>query len=56
MPGAKIYLLKESGRVTAHLTATDFPRSGLRWIEMNDNSSPQNLLVGLFGDPRPRKE
>jgi len=54
-PGAKIYLLKESGRVTALLTATDQPRAGMRWIEMDNNWSLQNLLVDLFGrlrDPR----
>jgi hypothetical protein len=50
--GAKIYLLKESGRVTAVLTATDRPRSGMRWIQMDDNWSLQNLLVNLFGRPR----
>ncbi len=47
--GAKIYLLKESGRVTAVLTATDHPRSGMRWIQMDDNWSLQNLLVDFFG-------
>jgi hypothetical protein len=47
--GAKIYLLKESGRVTAVLTATDRPRSGLRWIQMDDNWSLQNLLADFFG-------
>jgi hypothetical protein len=46
--GAKIYLIKQSGRVTAILTATDYPRSGIRWIEINDNLSLQNLLVSLF--------
>jgi len=56
LPGAKIYLLKESGRVTALLTATDFPRTGLRWIEMNNNSSLQNLLIGMLGEPHFRKE
>ena len=50
--GAKIYLLKESGRVTAILTATDHPRRGLRWIQMDDNWSLRNLLADLF--PRPR--
>jgi len=50
--GAKIYLLKESGRITAVLTAADRPRSGLRWIQMDDNWSLQNLLVGLFRRPR----
>ena len=47
-PGAKIYLIKQSGRVTAVLTATDYQRSGIRWIEINDNFSLQNLLVSLF--------
>jgi hypothetical protein len=51
-PGAKIHLLKESGRVTAVLTATDHPRSGLRWIQTDDNWSLQNLLVGAFRLPR----
>jgi hypothetical protein len=46
--GAKIYLLKDRGRVTATLTATDFPRGGIRWIEMDNNFSLQNLLVALF--------
>lgn len=50
--GAKIYLLKESGRVTAVLTATERPRPGLRWIQMDDNWSLQNLLVGVFRPPR----
>ena len=52
-PGAKIYLLKESGRVTAILTATDHPRAGSQWIETDDNWSLQNLLVALFGRPAP---
>ena len=47
-PGAKIYLLKESGRVTAILTATDYPRGEMRWIEMDDNFSLQSLLVALL--------
>jgi hypothetical protein len=46
-PGAKIHLLKESGRVTAVLTATDHPRSRLRWIQTDDNWSLQNLLAGF---------
>jgi hypothetical protein len=46
--GAKIYLLKESGRVTATLTATDYPRVGMRWIQMDNNFSLQNLLIALF--------
>jgi hypothetical protein len=50
-PGAKIYLLKESGRVTAILTATDYPRRGMQWIEMDDNFSLQNILIALFGQP-----
>ena len=45
---AKIYLLKESGRVTATLTATSYPRGGERWIELDNNYSLQNLLCALF--------
>lgn len=52
-PGAKIYLLKESGRVTAILTVTDHPRIGSQWIETDDNFSLQNILVALFGGPAP---
>ena len=52
-PGAKIYLHKESGRVTAILTATDHPRAGSQWIETDDNWSLQNLLIALFGQPAP---
>jgi hypothetical protein len=55
-PGAKIYLVKESGRVTATLTATDYPRAGTRWIEMDNNFSLQNLLIALFGDFRWRPD
>ncbi len=47
--GAKIYLLKESGRVTAVLTATDRPRAGMRWIQVDDNWSLQNILAEFFG-------
>src|SRR6516225_3573140 len=49
-PGAKIYLLKDRGRVTATLTATDFSRGGIRWIQMDNNFSLQNLLAALFRD------
>jgi hypothetical protein len=52
-PGAKMYLLRESGRVTAILTATDYPRPGSQWIETDDNWSLQNLLIALFGQPAP---
>ena len=55
-PGAKIYLLKESGRVSSILTATDYPRRGMHWIEMDDNCSLQNLLVALFGERRVRPD
>lgn len=48
-PGAKIYLLKDSGRVTAILTASDHPRGGSRWIQTDNNLSLQNILVALFG-------
>ena len=47
-PGAKIYLLKDRGRVTATLTATDYPREGIRWVQMDNNFSLDNLLVALF--------
>jgi hypothetical protein len=49
-PNAKIYLLKESGRVTATLTATSYPRGGERWIELDNNYSLQNLLCALFSE------
>jgi hypothetical protein len=52
VPGAKIYLLKETGRVAVTLTATNYPRAGIRWIEMDNNFSLQNLLVALFRDFR----
>jgi hypothetical protein len=52
-PGAKMYLLKESGRVTAILTATDYPRAGSQWVELDNNWSLQNLLCALFGGPLP---
>jgi len=52
-PGAKIYLLKHSGRVTAILTATDQPRPGSQWIQTDDNLSLQNILIALFGQPAP---
>jgi len=56
VPGAGIYPLKESGRVTAILTATDYSRGGMRWIEMNDNFSLQNLLIALFRELRVRPD
>jgi hypothetical protein len=50
--GARIYLLKESGLVTAVLIATNHPLSGPRWIQTDDNWSLQNLLAGFFRRPR----
>lgn len=50
--GTKIYLVKDDGRVTATLTATDYPRAGVRWIEMDNNFSLQNLLIALFRELR----
>jgi hypothetical protein len=47
-PNAKIYFVKESGRVTATVTATSYPRTGIRWIELDNNYSLQNLLCVLF--------
>jgi hypothetical protein len=52
-PGSKVYLLKQSGRVTPILTVTDHPRAGSQWIETDDNFSLQNILVALFGRPAP---
>ena len=49
-PNAKMYLLKETGRVTATLTATSFPRRGIRWIELDNNFSLQNLLIALLDE------
>ena len=49
-PGAKIYLLKDRGRVTATLTATDFPRGGIRWIQMDR----QFFTAESFGRAVPR--
>ncbi len=49
-PGAKIYLLKDSGRVTATLTATNYPRGGIRWVKLDNNYSLQNLLLALLGE------
>ena len=47
-PNAKMYLVKEHGRVTATLTATSYPRGGVRWIELDNNFSLQNLLCALL--------
>jgi hypothetical protein len=55
-PGAKIYLVKESGRVTATLTATNVPRAGTRWVQMDNNFSLQNTLIALFGEFFPESE
>ena len=49
-PNAKMYLVKDHGRVTATLTATSFPRRGIRWVEMDNNFSLQNLLIALLGE------
>jgi len=49
-PGAKMYLIKESGRVTATLTATNCPRAGTRWVQTDNNFSLQNILIALFGE------
>jgi hypothetical protein len=52
-PGAKIYLVKESGRVTVTLTATKHPRVGTRWVQIDNNFSLQNVLKALFGEMFP---
>jgi hypothetical protein len=51
-PGAKMYLVKDHGRVTATLTATKYPRAGTRWVQVNNNFSLQNVLIALFGEFR----
>jgi hypothetical protein len=51
-PGAKMYLLKEDGHVTATLTATYCPRAGTRWVHSDNNFSLQNILTALLGDFR----
>jgi hypothetical protein len=48
-PNAKMYLVKEHGRVTATVTATSSPRGGVRWIELDDNFSLRSLLCVLLG-------
>jgi hypothetical protein len=48
-PGAKIYLVKDHGRVTAILTATSYPRAGTQWVQTDNNLSLQNILIALFG-------
>jgi hypothetical protein len=55
-PGAKIYLVKDSGRVTATLTATNYPRAGTRWVQTDNNFSLQNILIALFGEFFPASE
>jgi len=55
-PGVKIYLVKESGRVTATLTATTRPRLGTRWVQMDNNFSLQNILIALFEEFRAQSE
>jgi hypothetical protein len=49
-PGAKIYLVKDSGRVTATLITTNYPRPGTRWVQTDNNLSLQNILIALFGE------
>lgn len=49
-PRTKIYLVKVSGRVTATLTATSYPRVGTQWVQMDNNFSLQNILIALFGE------
>jgi hypothetical protein len=44
-PTAKIFLVKRSGHVTAVVNATARPRSGGRWVQIDDNWSLQNLLA-----------
>ena len=46
--GARIFLLKRSGHVTAVLSASTHPREGARWVENDNNLSLQNLFAGCF--------
>ena len=46
--GARIFLFKRSGHVTAVLGAGTRPRDGARWVENDNNLSLQNLLTGCF--------
>jgi hypothetical protein len=46
--GARIFLLKRSGHVTAVLSVGTQPRDGARWVENDNNLSLQNLLPGCF--------
>jgi hypothetical protein len=55
-PGAKMYLLKESGHVTATLTVTSYPRVGTRWVQTDTNFSLQNILTALFGEFRAKSD
>src|SRR5207253_9289393 len=43
--GAKMYLLKQSGRVTVILTATEYPPAGSQVVEVDNQSSLQNPLL-----------
>ena len=44
-PFAQIVLVKDSGHVTAILTASHRPRIGGKWVQVDDNLSLQNLLA-----------
>jgi len=46
--GARIFLLKRSGHITAVLSASARPRDGARWVQNDNNLSLQNLLTGCF--------
>jgi hypothetical protein len=43
--GTKIYVFKESGRVTVLLSATQRPREGLQWVEVSSGLSLHSLLT-----------
>jgi hypothetical protein len=46
--GARIFLLKRSGHVTAVLSASTQPQECARWVETDSNLSLQNLFAGCF--------
>ncbi len=45
--GTKIYVFKESGRVTILLSATQRPRGGLQWVEVSSGLSLLNLRTSV---------
>ncbi|HEU0208263.1 MAG TPA: hypothetical protein VFQ78_04715 [Candidatus Udaeobacter sp.] len=55
-PGAKVYVVKDSGRVTLTLAATNYSRGGPSWVQTDNNLSLQNILIALFGELFPESQ